>query len=266
MKTTTFLFALAIAMPLAHAERVATFTDEPPVIDGVPDDSAWAAAPWYALDFSILGAVPTTDDFSARYRVTWDAHYLYLLAEITDDVLVDAHASPYESYWNDDTLEIFVDEDASGGIHQFNHSAFAYHIGLDNQVVDIGPFRTEAERARGEPIVVRLPSHVTARWQRSATPPYPLYWEVKLRLHRFTDDAAPLEPVTLRAGKEIGFMVAYCDADDANGRQHFMGDVEIEAVNGDRNLGYIDADVFGRLTLRQAAPKGESSDQRRERP
>ncbi|MEO0975195.1 MAG: sugar-binding protein, partial [Pseudomonadota bacterium] len=128
---------------------MATFAHEAPTIDGVPDDKAWAQAPWYPIDSLILGAPPTADDFSGRYRAVWDIDFLYLLAEITDDVLVDAHANPLDSYWNDDTLEIFVDEDASGGNHQFNHSAFAYHIGLDNQVVDIGPFRNAAERAAG---------------------------------------------------------------------------------------------------------------------
>ena len=34
--------------------------------------------------------------------------------------------------------EIFIDEDNSGGNHQFNFNAFAYHIALDNQAVDIG--------------------------------------------------------------------------------------------------------------------------------
>ncbi|MEM9387496.1 MAG: sugar-binding protein [Pseudomonadota bacterium] len=250
MKFACLVAALSVATP-AFAERFATFADTPPVIDGVPNDEAWASTPWYELDFSILGTVPEPEDFNARYRLVWDADYLYLLAEVTDDVLIDAHPSPFESYWNDDTLEIFVDEDASGGIHQFDHSAFAYHIGLDNQVVDIGPFRTQRERQRGEPVVVSLPSHLTARWQRSHAAPYRLYWEVQLRLHRYTPDAPDaLSPATLTAGKEIGFSVAYCDADDASGRQHFMGDVEIEPVNGDRNRAYIDADVFGRITLR----------------
>ena len=47
----------------------------------------------------------------------------------------------------------------------------------------------------------------------------------------------------------LGLLVAYCDADGPEGREHFMTDVEIAPVNGDRNRGYIDAGVFGRITL-----------------
>ena len=56
-------------------------------------------------------------------------------------------------------------------------------------------------------------------------------------------------PVKLEAGKSMGFMVSYCDSDSTAGREHFMGDVLIEPVDGDRNRGYIDAGVFGSIQL-----------------
>ena len=34
-----------------------------------------------------------------------------------------------------------------------------------------------------------------------------------------------------------------------NNREHFIGDVDVEPVNGDRNRGYIDASVFGTIHL-----------------
>ena len=35
--------------------------------------------------------------------------FLYLLVEITDDVLFDQHANPLHLYWDDDCIEIFID-------------------------------------------------------------------------------------------------------------------------------------------------------------
>ena len=50
---------------------------------------------------------------------------------------IDQHADPKYFYWDDDCLEIFIDEDAFGGDHEFNYNAFAYNVALDNQIVDI---------------------------------------------------------------------------------------------------------------------------------
>ena len=68
----------------------------------------------------------------------WTAKRIYILGEIVDDILFDSHRDPLVQYWDDDCLEIFIDEDHSGGDHQYNHNAFAYHMSLDNQAIDIG--------------------------------------------------------------------------------------------------------------------------------
>ena len=49
--------------------------------------------------------------------------------------------------------------------------------------------------------------------------------------------------------KKLGFMMSYCDSDSPKGREHFMGDIDIKPVNGDKNRGFIDANVFGILEL-----------------
>lgn len=233
-----------------------------PVVDGVADDAAWEEADWVAMDQLMLGAMPTPEDFSGRYKLVWTAEHLYLLAEITDDVLYDSHADPLQSYWEDDALEVFVDEDRSGGNHLYDYNAFAYHIALDNQAVDVGPFLSERHRAADERNVRVYPQHVTARWRRSLEQPNRVYWEVRLTVFGddYRDGYEPgqevARPVTLSPGKRLGFMLAYCDADGTApgaGREHFMGDVAIEPVNGDRNLGYIDASVFGEITLADGA-------------
>lgn len=50
-------------------------------------------------------------------------------------------------------------------------------------------------------------------------------------------------------GKKLGFMLAYYDNDGSKEREHFIGLTDIKAVNGDKNLGYITADVFQQLLL-----------------
>lgn len=226
-----------------------------PLVDGNPTDAAWELANWRGMNEVMLGEVPSAEDFSGRYKLVWTASHLYLLAELNDDVLIDRFANPLEKYWESDTLEIFIDEDASGGPHEFSYNAFAYHIGLDNQAIDMAPYRSKADRDNGVVNVRAYPEHITSVWQRSSVPPYPIYWEVAISV--FADDyvdpsgdtPSPSRPLTLEAGKTLGFMLAYCDADDGAGREHFVGDVAIEPVNGDKNLGYIDASVFGRIKL-----------------
>jgi hypothetical protein len=224
-----------------------------PVIDGVMD-SLWQAASWQPLNHHILGVMPSAEDFSGRFKVMWDKNKIYLLAEIQDDVLFDSHPDPLNAYWDDDCLEIFIDEDRSGGEHQFNFNAFAYHVALDNQAVDIG-YKTKD----GQPDFMLLNDHLKSAWKRQATAPHKLIWEVALDVYddsfayvttqegikKFND----AKPVTLTANKELGFMLAYCDNDGSESRENFIGSVAIKPKNGDKNLGYKDASVFSSLKL-----------------
>lgn len=216
------------------------------VIDGVAQELSWASVKWHNLDHHMIGSVPSKDDFSGRFKLLWDQDYIYLLAEITDDVLFDQHADPLFKYWDDDCLEIFIDENASGGGHQFNFNAFAYHIGLDNQVADIGP-----NYANGDTQFVLLNDHVKSRWRRAADAPNQVVWEVAMKIY---DDSFSLKstnnkPLTLAKGKELGFMLAYCDNDGSAEREHFYGSEKITPINNDKNLGFKTADVFGKYKL-----------------
>lgn len=217
-----------------------------PVIDGNADDAAWANAPWQAIDQLILGTQPSPEDFTGRFKLVWTASKLYLLGEIVDDVLIDTHADPLDQYWEDDTFEIFIDEDRSGGDHLESHNAFAYHISIDNQAVDYSSY--------GKPEYYT--HHVQSKWQRDSQNPNAIIWEVSFDIYPDTyrddnlDGKHAAKPVVLKAGKKMGFMAAYCDSDNAvDGRQHFMSSFDIPAVDGDKNRGYKDASVFEHLTL-----------------
>lgn len=239
------MLAWVLAPPVTADQ--ALLVDTPPVIDGIADEATWQQGPWYPIDQHILGEMPKTEDFSGRYTLRWDRNRLYLLAEINDDVLVDQHPDPKHKYWEDDCLEVFIDEDASGGEHTYSYNAFAYHVALDNQAADIGPNPDPNAAAKGE--VVLLNHHIESRWQRSEQAPYAITWELALAV--YDDSYTTLGkhmPVTLEKGKTMGFMLAYCD-NDGNGREHFIGSHPIKAKNGDKNLGYIDASVFDQLVL-----------------
>ncbi|GAC13454.1 hypothetical protein GLIP_0809 [Aliiglaciecola lipolytica E3] len=215
-------------------------TEIAPVIDGIDDDQVWQRAKWLPLEHIILGGPLDEQDFQGKYRLLWDSNKLYLQAHIEDDRLVDFNADPLLNYWDDDTLEVFIDEDASGGNHQYTYNAFAYHIALDNQVVDITPERSPA----------LFNEHIESQWRRDPNAPHKVIWEVAISLYadNFTANKTNT-PVTLYKGKKIGFMLAYCDNDNSNTREHFIGSKDIQAVNGDKNRGWIDASVFDTLIL-----------------
>ncbi len=242
--------ALAVCSPGYAETDVVRFAGGPVTIDGDALEPAWEDAEWRALDKHILGNYPDKDDFSGRYKLLWDEQHLYLLAEITDDVLFDQHADPLLFYWDDDCLEIFIDEDGSGGNHQYSHNAFAYHVALDNQAVDIG-----GQLEDGSPEFILLNDHIESQWKRQPQEPHTILWEVAIRIF---DDSfetnKPSEPLSLQAGKTMGFMLAYCDNDGSEVREHFIGSHDIEPVNGDKNLGYIDAGVFGSIRLGPVQP------------
>lgn len=207
-----------------------------PLIDGAASDAAWQSAAWLPLDQVWLGQSPTANDFSGRYKILWDENNLYVLAEITDDTLVDIHPDGLLQYWDDDCLEIFVDEDASGGDHQYNYNAFAYHIALDGKVADIGPDRKPHF----------YDDHCTTR---RTTNGKTSVWEVAIKIFDGNqyEDGGDNIPKMLKAGKKMGFALAYCDNDHSPERENFIGSVKVEGE--DKNRGWIDAGIFGLLTL-----------------
>ncbi|MCC7200192.1 MAG: ADP-ribosylglycohydrolase family protein [Gammaproteobacteria bacterium] len=121
---------------------------------------------------------------------------------------------------DDDTLEIFIDEDFSGGDHQYNHNAFAYHVSLDSQAVDIGTDRRRLD----------LSEHVESRWQQRTDG---IVWELAIGVYpeRYQEDGSlgntPVAPV---AGKVIGLMLAYCDNDGSEFRENFVGKLVLEVL------------------------------------
>jgi hypothetical protein len=207
-----------------------------PLIDGVADEAVWQRAAWKEMNHRWLGPEYSEEDFQGRFKVVWTESKIYILAEIVDDIRIDTHRDPLVQYWDDDCLEIFLDEDFSGGDHQYNHNAFAYHMSLDNQAIDIGTDRQARSYSH----------HVESRWQQRGNA---VIWELAIDIYSddYVDDAADNRPVGLSAGKVLGLMVAYCDNDGSELRENFVGS---EAVpSGPKDRGWIDAGLFGALVL-----------------
>ncbi len=207
-----------------------------PIIDGVADEAIWQQAQWHDLKQRWLGPEYTKEDFEGRFKVAWTEDKLYILTEFTDDILIDTHRDPLVQYWDDDCLEIFLDEDFSGGDHQFNHNAFAYHMSLDNQAIDIGT----DEQARN------YSHHVESRWKQHGNK---VIWELAIDIYTdaYVDDSDDNQPITLSAGKVMGLMVAYCDNDGSELRENFIGSELV--AEGPKDRGWIDAGLFGSLVL-----------------
>ncbi len=247
MKLNILLGAMAVVLALAscgpeptkenHQLLDAVKAEVAPTIDGTFTEAIWDRAKWLPLNQRWLGEPYTPRDFSGRYKVAWDEEALYLLVEIRDDSLFDQQPDPLKRWWDDDCVEIFVDEDNSGGEHQFNHNAFAYHVALDGHVVDLAPDQ--------EPRL--YDDHVKSARSFLANTKY---WELSVAL--YTDsykDGSKNRPRKLKAGEQIGFALAYCDNDGSEERENFIGSVEVPGE--DKNQGWINADIFGTLLLKE---------------
>ena len=229
---------MALAAPTHLADRssyTAPRAAVTPLVDGVAADAAWDQARWQNIEHRWLGPEYSAADFSGRFKVVWTEARIYLLAEIVDDILFDSHRDPLVQYWDDDCLEIFIDEDFSGGEHHFNHNAFAYHFSLDNQAIDIGTDRQARNYSH----------HTESHWRQHGNT---IIWEVSIDIYDDSYvDGGDNDPVALFAGKVLGLMVAYCDNDGSELRENFIGSETVPS--GPKDRGYIDAGLFGKVVL-----------------
>ncbi len=204
-------------------------------IDGIGNETSWDNATWYPMDQVWLGEPVDSTDFTGRYKLAWSKNALYVLVEVQDDVLRDEFENPLERWWDEDCVEIFIDSDNSGGDHQFNHNAFAYHIDTEGNVVDIIAENTpklfnddmDSKRVTNGNISI---------------------WEFRISLFSDSYKYGMLnEILQLKANTKIGFAIAYCDNDSSEHRENFIGSVVVEGPDKDR--GWKDAGIFGTIEL-----------------
>ena len=231
-------------------------TNTVPVIDADSSDLCWQAAKWQSINYFWMSyGVPIPPaDFSGRFKVLWNrtTNLLYFLVEITDDVFVKGYtfANNNGTYPNYDVVELFIDEDRSGGTHTFDNNAFAYHItggnsSLSYTAVDIWGSNWANNKVDYSN---HLPEFVRAFDGNH------YYWEFSLMAlkNTFTPTATPADhKATLSVGKRMGLTVAYCDNDNPNEnplvRDNFIASKYVPQAN--YNDSYMNATLFGSLLL-----------------
>ncbi|MDP5078458.1 MAG: CBM9 family sugar-binding protein [Nonlabens sp.] len=223
-----------VVIEQADGAFVAQKTSTPIIIDGCGTDAIWSTVPWYSMNYVWMGNQPTTADYHGKFKLAWDAQFLYILVAVQDDILHPTLADGMENYWKGDYVEVFLDEDQSGGDHKENHQAFAYHVTTDGHAIDLN--------TQGK--ATFFDSHVNVR--RSQEGDLHL-WELAISLHdkQFDENKITNKPVTITAQKRIGFSIAYGDNDGNKTRENFMGSKKTHGVNNDE--GYVNASVFGSL-------------------
>lgn len=247
-------------------------TNDFPVIDGKDSDASWDLVSWkpisqiwmpYNNEQKNLGQETGlqlwegADDFTGKYKVVWssETNLLYFVVEVIDDVFTDGfvyNENPNSSggYPNYDILEVFIDEDRSGGLHVFDgtgsvatqwgsnaENAFSYHLAIN--APDAGNVQTEfsaldiAGTNWGYPnqkvanYISHFPGFAVTRDGSKFT------WEFSMRVHNSSYNHANQEAslVTLQTGKVLGLSLAYCDNDNPTenplSRDHFFGSVEV---------------------------------------
>jgi hypothetical protein len=274
-KLLLFIFAFAAVITACKtssspaADRTGTddytayFAGIAPVIDGNGNDSAWTNARWHPIGYEWMynppySRVKNTEDFSGRFKVVWTADRLYILAEIIDDIISATRLNtPYVNPENDDCLEIFIDENASGGARASDggNNFFAYHLSFGGvNVADYvgGPDSGTDITTRIQNGMILRNSHFNyAIGKNDETHTYT--WEIEMKVY---DSSYPLRrtpdlpPVTLTEGKRIGFAIAYCDADAKNTREHFIGSMFVKGSSDTaRNVSYLNSSQYAILTL-----------------
>lgn len=214
-------------------------SEVPVIIDGSDEDACWSEAEWKPIDqvwLPTLDAKMVAGDFDGKYKVAWDTDYLYLLVEVKDDMLSDDHVGPLDNYWNDDCVEIFIDEDRSKGNHLTNYNAFAYHVSLTYDAIDGGTGNA-----------VNLKNNIVAVMDTIGENTYLWEFAVKIYNKNFSPNNPEASRVTLTPEKLMGFTIAYCDNDKTTSRENFIGSMEM--TDATKNDNYITADYFGSLLL-----------------
>ena len=215
---------------------------ETPKIDGINSEACWSSAVWHSLKENWSNTSYDSTDFNGRYKMIWNKKALYILIEITDDVLYAPYSKLLNLWGNNDSVQLFIDEDNSGGLHHYNHNAFVYNIGLNGQVSDLDEDKNP-----------HFFDHVISKRNTQGTLST---WEIEVKLYE--EDFKKItnySPRTLHENKEIGFALAYCDNDSSWQREHYIGSVFVpEDYN---NQGWINADIFGTLILKNSALENE---------
>lgn len=115
--------------PLVHPgpKVVAMYVSPAPVIDG--DYTEWTGVS-YSISQLIYGPdyYLGSQDVSGKFQVGWDAAYLYIGVEVTDNTFVQNSSG--ELLYLGDSLEILIDADVSGDYYNNSLNNDDYQLGF----------------------------------------------------------------------------------------------------------------------------------------
>ncbi|MFH0758643.1 MAG: sugar-binding protein [Bacteroidota bacterium] len=226
----------------------ASYTKEAPLINGDASDPCWIKGNWDYFQYELFGNdMPSADDFSGRYKVVWDSSQIYILVEVVDDIQ-NSDNPPHDGWWKDDCVEVFLDEDHSGGRHEVAswiseaeqgacddcaYNAFAYHTDVATfDAIDLGQDGGPHTYNDNCKAVVSKDGNNYV-------------WEFAIKQFGaefiFEGENTPKE---LALGQVLGFCMAYCDNDErSDERENLIGTQQGSAD------AWINADLFGELIL-----------------
>jgi len=240
--TTFALFILFAGSVFSQTQKDTIFNYKaktPVIIDGQATEECWVNAAWHNIDQVWIpwNAKMKAGDFAGRFKVSWDELYLYVLVEVVDDSLSDDYSNPLQNWWDDDCLEIFIDENRSKGDHERNCNAFAYHVSLIYDAIDLNSSGSG----------VNYKNNIKVDMDTIGADTY--LWEFAIKNYdaAFNISNPEASRVKLTPGKKMGFAIAYCDNDETKARENFIGSMVMAATTA--NDMYKNADHFGLMIL-----------------
>jgi hypothetical protein len=239
----SFLFILFSINTFSQTQKDTIYvvkSPDPVVIDGSASDAVWSKTNWHPISrvwLPTYNAKMTAGDFAGKFKVAWDSDYLYVLVEVIDDMISDDHADPLQNWWDDDCLEVFLDENRSKGLHETNNNAFAYHVSTKYDAIDMD--------ASGKG--VNYKNNLKVIMDTIGTNTY--LWEIAIKNYsaNFNINNPEASRVLLSAKKLMGFTIAYCDNDQTTARENFIGSMDMPSDKANDN--YKTADYFGSMLL-----------------
>ncbi|HPN38507.1 MAG TPA: sugar-binding protein [Melioribacteraceae bacterium] len=260
-----FTFLLLSTILIAQNKNSVTFndtlfikhSDKIPVVDGIPNDEIWETINWEPIDqvWMTYGENIDKSDFNGFYKICWneETNLLYFLVKTHDDYFVDGYKysqNPAEgkNYPDFDILEIFIDEDLSGGLHVFNSkeeinlwgsnsvNAFTHHMVINKP--DEGQTVTlyvdcDIEGISWEDyFIIDYKNHFNNYKVKRTGDEY--CWEFSMGVYsdKYKHDKPEDSRVKLYNNKSMGLSLAYCDNDGVDEspktRDNFFGSVYVE--------------------------------------
>ena len=169
----------------------------------------------------IQGTVANPRDLTARWRANWDDNNLYLWVGVVDEM----HVKDSNKYWQDDSIEIYIDADASRGEAYDNFNDFHLGFSLGNNTIEAGGSTPKAKLSNIKFHTRKLASG----YQLEVTIPW---------------STLNIRP---QAEHTLGFDIQVNDDDNGNSRDAKM------SWNATIDQSWKNPQIFGQLILRDDA-------------